>query len=234
MVIAPQNLSIGKSGTLNATVVLTELSMNHENKKFVIQASAEMFNGLYITPAVSEPMLVIRSRLRIQRGPSIPDIWYKDEGGRDKVIELTVHLCNEFGAMITDRKVPLKISLLYEGGVLVHNQDILKIADGNRIYIDESGTCTLRFRIDEVSKNHQRQSFQIQVAPDTAQFPLNNDISPDCCNPIEVRSKRNKRMRDRDVFHSNLSGMPGGVMLAGKVTNPHEEYRGMGKYCMLS
>ena len=53
-------------------------------------------------------------------------------------------------------------------------------------------------RIDDVSKNHQKQPFVIQIAPDTKTQPLNNDISPDECSAVEVRSKRNKSKRPRD------------------------------------
>lgn len=46
----------------------------------------------------------------------------------------------------------------------------------------------------------------IQVAPDIVQYPLNSDISSDSCSAIEVRSKRNKRMRDRDIFLPHKRG----------------------------
>ena len=45
-------------------------------------------------------------------------------------------------------------------------------------------------RINDVSKNHQRQRFRILVAPDTAQDPLLHDISSDSTPPVEVKSKR--------------------------------------------
>lgn len=206
-IVTPSRLQIDKSGKLVAKVVLSEFSMHHENRKFVLQASADPLNGVYINPAISEPMLAIRHRLKIQNPATFPDIWYKDEGGRDKCIEIVVQLYDQHGNVVVDRKVPLKIALLYSGGHAVHNQDILKINPDNKLCIDESGQALLRFRIDDVSKNHQKQSFVIQIGPDTAQVPQNSDISPDLCPPVEVRSKRNKRMRDKEMMGGGLGAL---------------------------
>lgn len=75
------------------------------------------------------------------------------------------------------------------------------------VCVDDKGQASLRLRIDDVSKNHQKQSFVIQIAPDTNSHPLNNDISPDECSALEVRSKRNKTKRPREddapVSHSS-------------------------------
>jgi hypothetical protein len=169
--------------------------MRYENKKFVLYASTESTTGAYIKPAMSDAMLVVRYRLVIDN-THIPDVWYKDEGGRDKCIDLFVNLKDHNGELIVARKVPLKVTLQYDSGHNVVKQDILKINPENRLAIDESGRALLRLRIEDVSKNHQKQQFVILIAPDTQQHPLNNDISPDVCPPIEVRSKRNKRTRD--------------------------------------
>jgi hypothetical protein len=94
----------------------------------------------------------------------------------------------------------------------------------SRIFIDETGTADIRLRIEDVSKNHQGQSFKIRVGPNTKHSPINSDISPDVsqyvcictnacthrdarrrvvtcspanCSAIAVRSKRNKRQREK-------------------------------------
>ena len=179
--------------------------MRYENKKFVLYASTDNnsnssvgglnTSGIYISTAISEPMLSIRYRLRIL-DETVPDVWYKDEGGRDKCIDLTVTLQDHNQEFIVARKVPLRVTLLYESGHQVLKQDILKINPENKLMIDETGKALLRLRIEDVSKNHQKQLFTVQIVPDTAQHPLNNDISPDTCRPLEVRSKRNKRTRE--------------------------------------
>ena len=45
-------------------------------------------------------------------------------------------------------------------------------------------------RINDVSKNHQRQRFRILVTPDTGQDPLLHDVGADATQAIEVKSKR--------------------------------------------
>ena len=75
---------------------------------------------------------------------------------------------------------------------------------------DDKGQASLRLRIDDVSKNHQKQAFMIQIAPDTNSHPLNNDISPDECSALEVRSKRNKTKRPRDEDSSSTATASGG------------------------
>jgi hypothetical protein len=195
---------ISKTGTATIRVRVSALSMRYENKKFIIYASIDNTSGgPYVSPAVSEPMLCIRYRLKILED-SIPDIWYKDEGGRDKCIDLTVQLQDQNQELIVSRKVPLRVTLLYESGHHVLKQDILKINPENKLMIDESGKALLRLRIEDVSKNHQKQLFSVQIVPDTVQHPLNNDISPDSCRPLEVRSKRNKRTREPSLSSSAL------------------------------
>jgi hypothetical protein len=201
LVIENPHPRISKTGTATLRVKLTALSMRYENKKFLIYANVENSGGPYVSPAVSEPMLCIRYRLKILE-ESIPEIWYKDEGGRDKCIDLSVTLQDQNNELIVTRKVPLRVTLLYESGHHVLKQDILKINPENKLLIDETGRALLRLRIEDVSKNHQKQLFTVQIVPDTVQHPLNNDISPDCCRPLEVRSKRNKRTREPSTSSS--------------------------------
>ena len=41
-------------------------------------------------------------------------MWYKDEGGRDKCIEIVVDLMDAHGRVVQGQDVPLKVALLYE------------------------------------------------------------------------------------------------------------------------
>jgi len=200
-----QPLTIAKTGTATVQMQIANLSMHYENRKFVLHASCEGGDGSYITPAVSEPMLAIRYRLTIEEH-NIRGTWYKDEGGKDKCIDLHLGLRDSNNELIVARKVPLRVSLLYESGMKVLRQEILKINPDNKLLIDETGKALLRLRIEDVSKNHQKQSFIIQVSPDTGKHPLNSDISPAASIPIEVRSKINastRQKRTRDLAMSN-------------------------------
>lgn len=68
-----------------------------------------------------------------------------------------VHLLGSTGEEVKSRRVPLRLVLMYENMHRVHNQEILKLSPDSKLVIDEHGKATLRVRIEEVSKNHQKQ-----------------------------------------------------------------------------
>lgn len=144
-----------------------------------------------VTPAVSTEMTVIQHRLVIQE--QLPDLWYKDEGGRDKCMTLPIFLMNEKNERVGNRPVPLRVTLLYENEHQVLKQDILKMSPECQRTIDATGKALLKLRIEDVSKNHQGQAFRLKVEADTAQSPMNFDVAYDLSSTISVRSKRNKR-----------------------------------------
>lgn len=136
-------------------------------------------------------MTVIQHRLLIQE--NLPELWYKDEGGRDKCMTLPIFLVNEKNERVGNRPVPLRVTLLYENEHPVLKQDILKMSPDCQRTIDASGKALLKLRIEDVSKNHQGQAFRLKVEADTAQSPMNFDVAYDLSSTISVRSKRNKR-----------------------------------------
>lgn len=190
----PTSLKItSKTGTTNVRVKLNEVSYKFGNKKFLLHFSGVSSTGGHIDPAITRGMLAIKHRLVFRSVEPMQTgwVWYKDEGGREKTIEMYVHLVDAYDNIVTGRKFPLKLGLLYESGQLVPKQDILKINHDSRLMIDETGRTLLRFRIDEVSRSHQKQLFRVQVSPDTINHPLASDVSPDMTVPMEIRSKRN-------------------------------------------
>jgi hypothetical protein len=66
---------------------------------------------------------------------SLPDVWFKDEGGRDKCIELNIALRDHNDDVIVERKVPLKVVLLYADGNVVLKQEILKISPDSKLHL---------------------------------------------------------------------------------------------------
>ena len=66
-------------------------------------------------------------------------VWYKDEGGREKCILLNISLEDGSGSKIKDRPVQLKCLLRYaESGMPVTNQNVL------RIWTDSHDMCCAR------------------------------------------------------------------------------------------
>lgn len=131
----------------------------------------------------------------------LPQVWFKDEGGRDRCMDVTVRLLNGAGHLVTDRRVPLRLVLRYRNGNDVLQQDLLKVSPDCRRFIDETGSTTIKFRIEDVSKNHQKQPFGIWIGPDTVTAPQTADVGAAITNYVDIKSKRNKRKGEDEVSY---------------------------------
>jgi hypothetical protein len=63
--------------------------------------------------------LLSTHQLSLDGGYLWDDEWFKDEGGRDKCITLKVTLRDARNKVVTDRRVPLTVTLLYSNDVQV-------------------------------------------------------------------------------------------------------------------
>lgn len=268
--IDESTLHINSFGVAEVKVTFLQLSLTHNNRKFVFRfsikadelqalpnnASSPKTDGTSTSvdasfpmdlTVVTTPMLVIRLRLQLQMelnnaqvedfapiaGGNIntaANIWYKDEGGKDHGIDLTISvIAEEDGEPITSlpHPIPYMITLLYSTGdaVLYNHQkgsiftilpdpnaaiNPLNALTTNTVnpsvaacVIDPStGSNTKRIRINDISKNHQRQNFILRITPDITKlkqpYVYSSDIAPVDSLPIEVRSKRTKRPRAED------------------------------------
>jgi len=203
--VARPPLILPTSGNLDVRVRINDVSMQHENRSFCIRVSGGPVEGeskipAYISflPATSPPLTVVRHALKILDQP--PPTWYKDEGGRDKCIAINAQLVDSHDAPVMNREVALKVILCYEGEDQseVKNQSILKMPTDIQPKVDRSGKVAVRVRIEDVSKNHQKQAFVVKITPDLL-VPEFHDISPVLSSPIIVLSKRNKRRYKRDA-----------------------------------
>ena len=59
-------------------------------------------------------------------------------GGRDNCVQIQVRLVDRNGNVVTNRVVPLKLSLLYGNMTRVHNQDILKTSPDSRYRVHKA------------------------------------------------------------------------------------------------
>ncbi|CEG49679.1 uncharacterized protein PHALS_07431 [Plasmopara halstedii] len=144
-----------------------------------------------IESVFSSPVHVVKEKLQIIVQP--PDVWFKDEGGREKCMTVDLTLVPAPGTYVEDRVVPLAVKLLYESGCLVSNPSILRLFPDMRPNMTH-GRATISFRIDDVSKNHQGQSFMLEIGPEQQEgSSMFQDIAPTRTSVIAIRSKRNKR-----------------------------------------
>jgi len=117
---SPTPLKISRHDSTNINLKLTDLSMNHENEKFVLVFSADPHNGRAVARAVSGPLYCIQHKLVVEEQNAGPYIWYKDEGSKEKCIELVVKLKDSLDNYVSNRRVPLKATLCYGGQGMSH------------------------------------------------------------------------------------------------------------------
>jgi hypothetical protein len=176
------------TGTCELRVMLSQLTAAHDGRAFCLEIRASDGD---LESAFSSPIHVIKEKLQIVQQP--PDVWFKDEGGREKCMVVSLVLESSPGARIEERVVPLQLRLLYESGTPVLNQNILKLFPDMRPNMSR-GRVSISFRIDDVSKNHQGQSFVLEIAPEKQETSqMFQDIAPARTSVIAIRSKRNKR-----------------------------------------
>ena len=120
-----------------------------------------------VVGCISNAISVVRAKLRVSVGDEWTDIWYKDEGGRDKSIEAIVSAYDRQNNLVRE-SLQLEIRLCYDakGTPAVSNQDILKRLGSDRgLQVDpETGRAKIRFRVEDVSKNHQGQNFVLLIS----------------------------------------------------------------------
>lgn len=160
--------------------------------------------GQGVASTTTIPILAVGYKLRIATDSNWSNIWYKDEGGRDKSMEVIAELYSKDNVQHRER-IPLRLTLFYsptgegKNPVEVTNQEILRsLGNSSKLYTDKvTGKANVRFRIEDVSKNHQGQDFLLKIAPDYRKGFF--DIAPGFTPSVSVRSKRNKRQRSSVV-----------------------------------
>ncbi|KAH9100285.1 hypothetical protein LEN26_015991 [Aphanomyces euteiches] len=150
----------------------------------------------HMVSVMTSAFTIVQEKLVVTEQP--PDVWFKDEGGRDKCMTIQVQVQAAPGRAVSPRIIPLELSLLYDSGEVVQasasatspSSGILKLFPDLRPNITD-GNVRISFRIEDVSKNHQNHSFMLKIAPESSNVYA--DIASVCTAPVAIRSKRNKR-----------------------------------------
>ncbi|KAL3907377.1 MAG: hypothetical protein SGILL_008902, partial [Bacillariaceae sp.] len=153
-----------------------------------------------IVGTATRPIHMVNYKIRVTMEEEWDPIWYKDEGGRDKSMEVFASMYDKDDQMKTGEQIPLLPVLCYqvEGRPpdKVANQDILRTLGSSKIVLDkDTGKARIRFRVEDVSKNHQGQDFLLQITPEPRSKGF-KDVAPAYTPAVNVRSKRNKRSRN--------------------------------------
>ncbi|KAG5193178.1 hypothetical protein JKP88DRAFT_260949 [Tribonema minus] len=113
-----------------------------------------MSNLLVKAPSSGAGASAAEEVLYLQVVDQSTDTFYKDEGGRQAHIQVDVKITNPKGLDLS--RIPLVLQLHYENGYAVQNQEILATIMAQHLETDNRGGAVIRFRIEEVSKNHRR------------------------------------------------------------------------------
>lgn len=194
------NSGIKENGEATVDLKIKDVSMNHDRQRFVIYFECYRPHGEFnIISAVSNPIICIRYKLIMSESYTQPYIWYKDEGAKDKCIKILAKLIDSSNNTVQDKSVPLIATLIYSSGQQVQPINVLTLFnDKDRPLSIVGGTEVVRFRVNEVSRNHRKQLFHLFITPDTATHPELFEISPVKSIAFEVKSKRTSEARNSD------------------------------------
>jgi len=151
------------NGRANIRVKILECSMNDVSRNFFLEvcSAKSVKNDTDISQTRTANIVVINHQLKLSKNLTWEDEWYKDEGGREKCISFSVELCNSKNERVLDRKIPLKITLVYANGQEVGRQDILKLMECDNSLT--GGCAEIKARIDEVS-SHAISVFSLSLS----------------------------------------------------------------------
>lgn len=182
---------MGKDGFATFPLTLTAPSSYYGNNDFCLEFSVKSTDDHSVPPVFTDRMYAVTRRIIIDK--SLPDVFHNQRGGKNSCIEIYVSLRDHANDIVRGQTIPVKAVLLYDKSYReVVDQSILVSLD-SRMVIGPSGESVLKFRIEEVSRNHQKQLFVIRVVPDTIAFPRNSDIGPDSTTPIYVKSRPTRK-----------------------------------------
>ncbi len=201
-----------KNTTLKSKPTVVKCKITSDVSQHKITKYSISFATRSITPAslmnkvsfgTISPIQIVNEKIVVDTD-KWSSVWFKDEGGKENGMEASISLRDADDNIVRNRKIPLKVSLLYDNELQtrVTKQDTLRILGLSSTCIDpDNGKCPIYFRIEDVSKNHQGQDFKLEIAPDSSRIV---DIARTCTPSVSIRSKRNKRKATGTSRRSNF------------------------------
>lgn len=205
MMISSSTNSLMQQGMITFQITVQNVPENHKNQKFLFRISSPYPE---IMPCYSNTITCYKYRLVFEtESPFNP--WFKDENRQDRYLDYRLVLVNANNEVIHDKYFLIEAAVYYENGSPVPLQSIMSLHIDSNMYINELGRASVRFRINDVSKNHQKQRFCLVVSCKPS--PESEFVAPAISQPLEVRSKRTKRPSE-EPFNS------GSTFLINKIT----------------
>ena len=204
---------INDVGEAKMVISIHKLSKDCRNKHFCLRFTVDgpAFKG---TPhALTKSFKTVHYRISLTNLAHWTSTFYKDEGGRDKHVTVQAEL-HSIQGLVENKEIPLMLTLHYEDQtqLIDSQQKYLKVIEGGDLRI-VGGKCALNFRINDVSKNHNRKPFRVKVSP--TNVPAFQDCASVFTPPLTVLSKRNKPKKNPMTLPS-VDGVDGGLISASK------------------
>ena len=217
-----EGAEISTDGEAPLQITINALSKNFTGKHFILSVKVAD-SSMRVKELLTEPFTVVSQRLKVVN--EAPNLWFKDEGGRDKAIELSIELTNKLGVHKL-RDVPLLVTLHYDTEgypqALMHTKaggddsvQLLQMARDSDPIV-RHGQAIIKVRINDVSKNHMTHAFIVKIGPNTMKDPELRDIAAAYSTPIVVKSKRNSSQKKKLAAARKKKGIGGSGGSSGR------------------
>lgn len=180
------NLQVQSPASTTARITILNISSEYFGRNFVLVAKVKALRDIVVE---SNPFLVVNYRLKIIESPPFDHVLFNDQPG-DKYLHIPVQLMDCNGYRVSNRNVPLAVTLYYEDGTpvlpTVQKPELYHLQNDN-IGISMKGTDMISIRILQISRNHGGRHFYVRVSPRDVE---DADIAFAECGPFEVRTKK--------------------------------------------
>ena len=190
MTVSTTTNSMMQQGMISFKITVHNVPENHNNQRFLLRISSPISE---VMPCYSDIITCYKYRLVFETESAV-NPWFKDENRQDRYLEYRLVLVDARNEIMQDKYFVLDATVYYENGNIVPQQNIMTLHIDSNMFINELGRGSVRFRINDVSKNHQKQRFCLVVSCKPS--PESEFVAPVVSKPLEVRSKRTKRLSE--------------------------------------
>ena len=218
-------------------IAINALSADHSNREFCIMFQLKGDAFADIEPAITAPIKTVKYKFVITTPISATcantkekgdgdNVFYKDQGGKLRTMECTLQLQKLGNVNVLSEKIALKLTLYYEDKTEVSNQEILQIPImvQEQCFI-ENGTFQLKFRIEDVSKNHGKKKFCVLISP--TDEAIYHNCAPVFTESVLIKSKKNK-VKQHTPLENLTAGSLSAFSMASDLNNSKMESGGGG------
>jgi len=153
-------------GVCNFKIKINTLSLYHLNRDFKLVFSTDPNEtGKHINDYTTNSFKLVQYKVHITEEPK--DIFYKDDGGKTKNFLVYKGCIKDCYGNLLNKRIKYDVKLLYDNYETPKktktktNKNVLEILNKNKVL--NNGKFMVKYRINDVSKNHNDKKFRILV-----------------------------------------------------------------------